>query len=379
MTNLFNALENCLQEIENGADLESILKQYPEFASELRPILKTARKAQQIQTSEPKPEAFWRGRAKVMGRAAELLSASQPIKRQSNLPLYSRLAISFALAFLFLLSGVGLFSASASALPGERLYPVKRGWEDVRLFLIFDQEARGLLQGEFENERLHEVNELLTQGRNANIQFVGIFVQVNGMNYVSGVVVILPANIKPPLSGEAVIINGQTNAQGFVEVSSLEILPNEAQAPLGNPIQIEVQTTPEVESQIIYFEIQGILQVVTTSSVVVNTQTLYLLDAEVIGELCIGADVKVKGYYAPDGRFIVTEIIGKELCNDANGTPFAPADDNSNSNNNENSNNNDNDDNSNDDNSNDDNSGGNSGSGGNDNNEEDNSNSNDND
>ena len=42
MNKLFDALETCLQEMEDGADLDLVLSHFPEFAAELRPILKTA-------------------------------------------------------------------------------------------------------------------------------------------------------------------------------------------------------------------------------------------------------------------------------------------------------------------------------------------------
>lgn len=357
MTNIFNALENCLQQIENGADIESVLKQYPELATELRPILKTAVKAQQNQTVEPSAEAFQRGRAKVMQRATQL-QQSPVIKRKSRMPVFSRFAISFALAFIFLLGGTGVLSASASTLPGEQLYSVKRGWENVRLFLIFDQEARQLLEDEFENERLHEVNELLSRGKNEQIQFAGIFMQVNGANYVSGVSVILPASMQVPENGAVVSVIGFTNLQGWVEVSALELLPAGTTVPIGNPVEVIDQddgaesTTPstneaiEVTPQIIYYDIQGTLQAISTNELVINGLTVYLNNPQLVGQLCIGKAIQVKGYYETDGRFMVTEIIGVETC-----------DGNSDSNQNSNQNNNSGDDsNSNESNSNDDNS-----------------------
>ena len=42
MTNINDILEACLQGLENGVDLESLLSSYPEHASELRPILDAA-------------------------------------------------------------------------------------------------------------------------------------------------------------------------------------------------------------------------------------------------------------------------------------------------------------------------------------------------
>lgn len=333
MTNIFNALENCIQQIENGADVESALKQYPELANELRPILKTAVKAQQIHTAEPSAEVFQRGRAKVMQHATQL-QRSPVVKRKSTMQMFSRLAISFALVFAFLLTGTGLLSASASTLPGDRLYPVKRGWENVRLFLIFDQEAHQLLKNEFEHERLHEVNELISQGKNEEIQFVGVFLQVNGMNYVSGVPVSVPANLSLPLSGEAVMVNGQTNPNGFVEIFNLEILPSGVAVPLGNPIQIEIQNPlPTPQTDITYFEIQGILQSVSITSININGQTIYVDAAKVTGQLCIGLDIKARGYYTADNRFIAIEVFGNDTC------PAAPpaSGNNSNSNGDDNS------------------------------------------
>lgn len=307
MTNIFNALENCIQEIENGAEIESVLKQFPELASELRPILKTAVKAQQNQTAEPTAEAFQRGRAKLMQRAAQF-QQSPVVKRKNTRPLFSRVAISFALALAFLLSGTGLLSASASTLPGDRLYSVKRGWENVRLFLIFDQEARELLEDEFENERLHEVNELLSQAKNVQIQFAGVFMQVNGANYVSGVSVVLPSTIQTPTNGAIVSVIGFTNLQGWVEVSTLELLPADTTVPLGNPVEVINQNdgaesnTPSTNEaaqatpQFVYYDIQGILQSISTNQLVINGQTVYLNNPQLAGQLCIGKAIQVKGY-----------------------------------------------------------------------------------
>ncbi len=42
MNDIYDVLEICLQELENGADMESVLARYPELAAELRPILKAS-------------------------------------------------------------------------------------------------------------------------------------------------------------------------------------------------------------------------------------------------------------------------------------------------------------------------------------------------
>ncbi len=377
MTNLFDALEFCLQEMERGAEIESILARFPEHAEELRPILKTAAKAQQMAVVTPDADVARRSRAKVMQHAAELRESRVAPRRPRNvIPLFQRLAISVGLAAFFLLSGSGLLSASASALPGEQLYPVKRGWENIRLFFIFDSEARTLLEDEFENERLHEVNELLADGRDEVIEFAGVFMQVNGIAYVSGLQVVLPSGMPVPANGQPVIVSGQTNAQGFVEVISLELLPAGSVVPAGNPIEMEIESSEEetspssetssgssneaTEVAPVEYEVSGILESISTSELVINGMTVYLGDYILEQAVCVGMEIEVKGYYAPDGRFIVQEAKGKGEC--SNGGASSGSNSNSNSNsgsssndNSSNSGNTNSDDDSNDDNSNDDN------------------------
>ncbi|GAB4497021.1 MAG: hypothetical protein OHK003_04180 [Anaerolineales bacterium] len=330
MTNLFDALEFCLREIEEGVDVDTALARFPEHAAELRPILKTSIKAREMAVPEPSLEVVRRSRSRVMQRAAELRELSAPKRRFSILPL-QRLAIAFGLAAIFLLSGSGLLSASASSLPGERLYPVKRGWENVRLFFIFDSEARALLKHEFENERLHEAKELLTEGRHEVIEFAGVFMQVKGVTYVSGLQVILPVGMPQPANGDPVIVQGQTNAQGFVEVIRIDLLPEGSVVPAGSPIEMEVESDSEAleappagsssgsseeatEPALKQFEIKGKLEAVSTSTLVVNGMTVHLQNSMIDGKLCVGMEVEVYGYYDKDGRFIVLKAKGKGEC-----------------------------------------------------------------
>ena len=330
MNNIFEALEMCLHEIENGADMDTVLARYPKLAAELRPILETSVKARNMSIAGPSPEAIRRGRARVMQRAAEM-RASRVAPRKRVIPAFQRLALSFSLAALLLLSSTGLLSASASALPGENLYPVKRTWEGLRLLLIFDLQARAMLEDQFEYERLHEVNELLTEGRHETIQFAGVFMEVNGVPYVSGVPVILPPNAQLPASGAVVILTGQTNAQGVVEIITLNMLPDGSMVPVGNPVEMELESesnsndsgssnnnnqAPVVAPQ--NYAMEGTLQAISSTTFVVNGLTIYPDNAKVKGKLCVGVRVEVEGYFAGDGRFIVTKVEAKGSCSSSN-------------------------------------------------------------
>jgi len=244
MNNIYDILEICLQELENGADLEAVLARHPDLARELRPILKASIQARMMAVPAPSPEAVRRGRAKLLQHASEMREAKiAPPKRM--IPVFQRLAISFALTALFLTSGTGLVGASSSALPGEKLYPVKLTWENVRLFFTFSHEAHDALEHAFENERLQEVSELLVEGKHETIEFSGLYMEVNGISYASGIhIVILNTSIlpvEPLVNGLAVIVTGHTNAQGFVDVESIKLLPAGSAVPTGEPIETDTE------------------------------------------------------------------------------------------------------------------------------------------
>lgn len=248
MNNQFEINENCLQELEKGVALDSVLARYPDFENELRPVLIASIHARTRSAALPAPsaEALRRGRAKLLQQASEIRAQkSEPRKRM--IPVFQRLAISFSLAAVFLASGTGLVGASSTALPGEKLYPVKRSWEDVRLFFTFNPDRKELLATEFESERLDEVSDLLSEGRDESIQFAGVFMLVNGVSYVSGVTVLIPADMQVPMDGTAVVISGKTNSQGFVEIEQIDLLPEGSVVPAGSPVEVDNESGSDSE------------------------------------------------------------------------------------------------------------------------------------
>jgi hypothetical protein len=244
MSKIYEILEDCLQGLENGADVDILLDRYPDHAHELRPVLNAAIEARNMAGAVPSADARRRVRAKLMQRAAELREG-RVRPRARAIPGFQRLAISFTLVALLLLSGTGLVRASSAALPGENLYPVKRSWEGLRLILTFDEDRRIVLESEFENERLEEVSELIAEGRHETIQFAGVFMEVNGTMYVSGVPILITENTQLPErvleNGAAVMVTGRTNRDGFVEAESITLLPAGTVVPVGSPVEADLE------------------------------------------------------------------------------------------------------------------------------------------
>jgi hypothetical protein len=339
MNDFYDILEACLQGLDNGAELESLLARYPEHAAALRPSLEASIQARRMAVSAPPEEVLRRGRAKFLQHAAELRERkSAPIIWPRRvIPIFQRLAITLGLTAVFLASGTGLVSASSSALPGENLYPVKRSWEDVRLFFTFREDQRISLESEFENERLQEVSDLITEGRDELIQFSGVYMEVKGVTYVSGLQVLITENTLLPAetlqNGAAVVITGHTNSMGLVEAESIELLPEGATVPVGPPIEEDSESDSgpnndtgsegtsgrgsENEGQqngsggstaSPSFQIDGDVDSVSNDTMTVDGQTMFITGAEITGEIKPGVNVDVEGYYAPDGQFIVTKV-----------------------------------------------------------------------
>lgn len=231
---IYNILESCLQDLDSGVDIETILSRHLKFANELRPILQAAALAKNETAPAPSQDAVIRGRARLMQRAAELREG-KIAPRKRIIPFFQRIAISFTLTATLLLSGTGLVGASSSALPGHKLYPVKRGWEGLRLFLTFNEDERDSLEQEIENERLHEVNELLFEDEHSLVDFSGVFTNANGALYVSDVLVVFPEGAQLPEEGKTIHIVGWTEKE-YVEVIRFEILQGTVILPDANPI-----------------------------------------------------------------------------------------------------------------------------------------------
>ena len=239
---MYETIEVCLQAVETGADIESVLKRYPQMTEELRPILEASIQAGSLAATSVPEDAMRRGRARVLQHAAEMRESAVAPKKSRFV--FGRLATSLALALIFILSGTGLVRASNGALPGDNLYPIKRTWEDMRLLLVFSPEGREELEDEFERERVHEVDELLTEGRHETIAFAGLVTAQNGDYWVvSGIPVQITPDSKLPVDpvtvGASIIVEGRTNLQGFVEADRVELLEPGISLPPFEPVEIE--------------------------------------------------------------------------------------------------------------------------------------------
>jgi len=159
-------LDNCLERMFKGESIEDCLKNYPERASELEPLLKASaafiRKSAAIQ---PAPEL----KARTRSQLQELLYAKREKKRE-KIPIWHRKwAVAMTTVLVIAFAGIGIVVASTNALPDEPFYPIKLAAEQVRLSLTFSDMDKGRLNIQFAERRVEEIAEMARQGKNDKI------------------------------------------------------------------------------------------------------------------------------------------------------------------------------------------------------------------
>ena len=335
---LYEALEYCLHAVEDGANPEAVLARYPQLVDELRPLLRAAQQARGLGVPEPSAAAMRQGRVRLLQRADALRLA----RRSHSGPMVRRLAFTLVLTLVFFFfSGTGLVRASSSTLPGDNLYPVKRTWEDVRLLFVFAPGHREALEGEYEQERLDEVSDLLKKGRAVSITFTGLITsQQDGQITVSGVPVVISNQTQfsgtQAVVGASVIVVGQTDVQGHVLALHVQVLPAGTVVPVGEPEtdasgSTDGQPPSGTESEDSsgqdisggkrsVFHLDGTVQGIQGNAWIVDGRTVYVDPSGFNAAVAIGANVELEGYYTSDGRFVVTKMEVKDSGEDKQST-----------------------------------------------------------
>ena len=357
---LYEILDICLSEMESGVGVDELLAQYPEYESQLRPILEASLEAQSLAVPAPSGEVIRRSRVRIMQRLAQMRAeTNRPFAR--FIPM-RRTVVTFALGLIIFMSGTNLVRASSGTIPGDDLYPVKRSWENVILFFAVDPQTKNNIRIKYERERLDELNELFADSRSASVGFTGRVTKQNGNGWwIADVLVIVAPNTTLPdhsvNEGDAVRVSGYTRGDGLVLASTIELLPasvpvpevdvknepntveeqpilqmpglspttvpdivqNETPEPViengnGNTSPTDVTNPPEI-LQTKTEDFAGVLKSIKGDIWKINGINMNVADAVIQGVPSVGAHVKVTGYYQSNGVFVVTTI---EITNSDN-------------------------------------------------------------
>ena len=169
MKRIEDILSSCIEDIRAGkATVEECLVRYPERRQELEPLLKMA-------SSIKSPPAYRLESGYKQSARADLLRQIRPVRQPKkvsfadiiSLGLPRQLAgVRAAAATLVIVLVVGALGggtafASQSSVPGDVLYPVKTGTENVRLLAAGSPVAKAELNIEFAAKRLKELGRVI--------------------------------------------------------------------------------------------------------------------------------------------------------------------------------------------------------------------------
>jgi len=239
---IYSIFEELINHSADAAMVEYILASHPNEQAELRALLDLKVEIDISKPLAPDQNTKIRTRNQVL---AAIKSTSVPNKVRPTFQLHmpgwfslrlQKLAVtSLVVTSVLFSSGTGLVQAASNSLPGDNLYPVKRSWEGVQLFLVTDQITKAALQNTFEQERVNEIEELYLENRAETVSFNGTLQKIDKNVWtIEGVMVMVDpslANASIFKLGDLVSVIGTTDdgvikaEQILFAAKSNEILP----------------------------------------------------------------------------------------------------------------------------------------------------------
>lgn len=161
-------LDKCISLIQSGdVSVTDCLQAYPQYREILEPLLAIASQVSSgLSPKGPPHTIITPMKLRILNqlRAMQVKSkktGKRRIKGRLHLSRPAYAFLSLAILIIMLFSSIGISNASAQALPGDVLYPVKRGVEELRLLASMSTSADAELLSEFTGERLSEIEQLI--------------------------------------------------------------------------------------------------------------------------------------------------------------------------------------------------------------------------
>jgi hypothetical protein len=199
---LYIILDEALERVLAGEDIQLVLADYPRVAGELEPLLRTALSLKYAAIITPRPE--YRNQAALdFQQAIQRLPVSNKVKASgvkaakpaaAHRGLFgwgTAWSIGVAVVLVVLLSGTGVVTAANYAMPDNPLYAVKLAAENVQLALTPSSVGKAELISRFNDRRVNEVVAMADKGLVAeigplNTQIASNMVKINDLANNSG-------------------------------------------------------------------------------------------------------------------------------------------------------------------------------------------------
>ncbi|MFH1031002.1 MAG: DUF5667 domain-containing protein [Chloroflexota bacterium] len=153
-------LNECMERLLSGETLEQCLRSFPDYASQLKPLLETTLEVKKVSALQPSLEFKEKARKELHTALREM----KP-KRRPFFILQPRWAIAITAVILFLLAGGGTVAAGSVSMPDEPFYPVKLATEQMRLKLTPSALGKAELYARFANVRVLEIEQMAKENK----------------------------------------------------------------------------------------------------------------------------------------------------------------------------------------------------------------------
>jgi len=158
-------LNDCLEKMLQGRSIEQCLADYPDHASALEPMLRTAARTRMAANVRPRPEFKDRARHEFQVAIRDMEAKPAPIgRRLFSFPSLKPVWITACALVAIVIAGGGTVYAAGNALPDSPLYTVKLATEQVRLFFTPSDIGKAELYAQFADERVEEIIRMADKG-----------------------------------------------------------------------------------------------------------------------------------------------------------------------------------------------------------------------
>jgi len=176
-------LNICLERILKGETVEACLLSYPDQASQLEPLLRTAQAAHIASTIQPRAEFKARARYEFQSALREMEEKKSRRRSWFNWHWQWRWQSGWAIALIVVMvvvaGGGGTVVAASNSMPDEALYSVKLTTEKVQLAITTAEITKAELNAKFADRRTDEIIYLATKDDAQEVQNVAELLNSN--------------------------------------------------------------------------------------------------------------------------------------------------------------------------------------------------------
>ena len=167
-------LIQCIDDIKEGTStIEDCLSEYPSLRERLEPLLRIALQIREAPDIKPSPAFKVRARVQLMEQIHERQAVTERgfgrycswMKPTQYRRRFNMAGIIIAIVLVLSAAGGGTVYASQDSLPGDTLYQVKLGTEQVRMILPGGDIGKAELALRFTERRMEEMVALVEAGR----------------------------------------------------------------------------------------------------------------------------------------------------------------------------------------------------------------------